>query len=282
MALNWPMFVALALLSQPLVALVGAAPAGFLLPQSDTWAVGTWVAANASGAGGLGLWLGPPPTTAAECAARCLKLEAATEPRQEIVSINVCPAAAGGNNSSPDSSGAAAGLDCHCSTWGVRFELQSKTGCAWYRRSLPRNDSRAVPKVAIQAAVPAFGVALAKPVPGGGSGGNLLSQAFLANIEYLRLRSDVDAMLYRFRLRKSAPCHQPKPKGYCYGWDCSLAPDYAASGDAPPALAFPLPAVPCGSSVGPCGSTALTEAHRCLQASSWARRPRCGGWRMPG
>lgn len=34
----------------------------------------------------------------------------------------------------------------------------------------------------------------------------------------------------RFRLRKDAPCHSPKPAGYCFGWDCSLAPDYAASG----------------------------------------------------
>jgi hypothetical protein len=38
------------------------------------------------------------------------------------------------------------------------------------------------------------------------------------------------SMLYRFRLRKDAPCHSEKPAGYCFGWDCSLAPDYAASG----------------------------------------------------
>ena len=37
-------------------------------------------------------------------------------------------------------------------------------------------------------------------------------------------------MLYRFRLRKDAPCHRAVPAGYCFGWDCSLAPDYAASG----------------------------------------------------
>ena len=40
---------------------------------------------------------------------------------------------------------------------------------------------------------------------------NKISKAFVANIEYLRLRSDVDAMMYRFRLRKDAACHSEKP-----------------------------------------------------------------------
>ena len=174
-----------------LAVLLAAAPAqpplgSFLEPVHDQWAVGTW--------------LGPAQTvgSAGECAAKCL----AAEP--EAVSMNVC------------------GRTCHCSGWGVEYDLQNKSGCLWYRRSIPRNDARALPKIPVQAEVPQSGVALSR--------NSLLSKAFVANIEYLRLRSDVDAMLYRFRLRKDSACHSPKPKGYCFGWDCSLAPDYAASG----------------------------------------------------
>eukprot|EP01047_Picozoa_sp_COSAG01_P031969 COSAG01_NODE_2292_length_7969_cov_3.362262_8_plen_263_part_00 len=173
----------------------GGSLGAFLPPERGQAAVGTLLAQNATVA---------DPSA---CADHCLQLQVGVQ----VVSINVCEEEHGSK------------LTCQCSGWGVEYDLQkNRSSCSWYRRSFPRNDSRVLPQVAVLAEVPQRGVALAPA--------SLLSKAFVANIEYLRLRSDVDAMLYRFRLRKDAPCHREKPAGYCFGWDCSLAPDYAASG----------------------------------------------------
>ena len=123
-----------------------------------------------------GTQLGPTKSVPSPeaCAAWCLKLEQ-TE-GQEVVSMNLC--------------GDGAARLCQCSGWGVEYQLQeNRTGCLWYRRSIPRNETRVEPRVAVLARVPDHGVALDST--------SLLSKAFLANVEYLRLRADVDAMLYR-------------------------------------------------------------------------------------
>ena len=141
----------------------------FLQPVLDAAAVGTQ--------------LGPSSVvaTAEECAARCLKLE---DDEDKVVSMNVCRPTKG------------AMLICQCSEWGVQYDLQENTtGCAWYRRSIPRDDARALPKVAVQARLPDSGVAL--------GASSLLSKAFVANIEYLRLRADVDAYVFPTAARSS-------------------------------------------------------------------------------
>jgi hypothetical protein len=80
-------------------------------------------------------------TDPSACAAHCLELP------EEAVSMNVCKDGAT--------------LRCQCSGWGVEYDLQqNRTGCAWYRRSIPRDERRALPKVAVRAEVPQGGVAL--------------------------------------------------------------------------------------------------------------------------
>ena len=123
-----------------------------------------------------GTQIGPTETvtTSEDCAARCLHLEQFEG--QQVVSMNMC--------------GEGAAKSCQCSGWGVEYHLQeNRTGCLWYRRSLPRNETPVEARVTVLARVPDKGVSLERT--------SLLSKAFVANIEYLRLRADVDAMLYR-------------------------------------------------------------------------------------
>lgn len=134
----------------------------FLPPVIDSAAFGTQLGDNKSVA------------TPEDCAAWCLQVEQIES--QEVVSMNVC--------------GAGVSKLCQCSGWGVAYDLQdNRAGCQWYRRSIARNETAVQARVAVLARVPDRGVALGNA--------SLLSKAFKANIEYLRLRADVDAMLYR-------------------------------------------------------------------------------------
>lgn len=151
------------------------AAASLLAPATPQSALSAFLPAIVDRAA-TGTQLGPTQSVPSPeaCAARCLKLEQ-TE-GQEVVSMNLC--------------GDSATRLCQCSGWGVEYQLQeNKTGCLWYRRSIPRNETRVEPRVAMLARVPDKGVALDST--------SLLSKAFVANVEYLRLRADVDAMLYR-------------------------------------------------------------------------------------
>ena len=131
-----------------------------------------------------------PPSSVADAAA-CGALCASTA---GCISFNLCAL-------SPPQPGA---VRCGVQGWSMSYVPQSAPDCAWYRRSVPRNDARIVQAVPWALQVPAAGVTLAA---------GPLSTGFAANVAYLQSRDPLD-MLFFFAERAGVP----NPPGQCYGW----------------------------------------------------------------
>ena len=129
-----------------------------------------------------------PPTDVADAAA-CAALCTSTP---GCVSFNVC------------AEGGGAAVRCGVQGWSEAYIPGASAGCAYYRRSLPRNDGRAVQAIPWQLQVPAAGVALA---------GGPIATAFAGNLDYLRVRDPLD-MLYWFAQRAGVA----NASGQCFGW----------------------------------------------------------------
>jgi hypothetical protein len=126
-------------------------------------------------------------TSAEACAQRCVAW-----PGPQCVSFNLC--ALNATHSA-----------CGVSGWNVSYVPAAAAGCAWYRRSLPRDDRPAAQAVPWRLAVPHAGVALT---------GGPLADAFGINVaQYLGVRDPLD-MLHFFAQRAGAD-----PPGQCWGWD---------------------------------------------------------------
>jgi hypothetical protein len=88
----------------------------------------------------------------------------------------------------------------------MSYNSQTAPSCAWYRRSLPRNDSHVKQAVPWVLSVPTGGVVLT---------GGPLADTFTGNVQnYLRVRDPLD-MLHFFAQRFGSQ----QPVGDCYGWD---------------------------------------------------------------
>ena len=127
-----------------------------------------------------------PSADASACAAACLA-------NPSCVSINVCDAAAGG-------------LECGLSGWSEAYVPGNSPTCTYYRRSIPRNDTKITQAIPWVLAVPSGGVVIT---------GGPLADTFTGNVEhYLRVRDPLD-MLHFFGARAG----DPSPPGLCFGWD---------------------------------------------------------------
>ena len=145
----------------------------FLPPRASTYAAGADIVPAA------------PVPDASACAASCLASPA-------CISINVCLNAGGA-------------LECGLSGWSEAYNQASAPECTYYRRSLPRNDTRVSQAVPWLLAVPAGGVVIT---------GGPLADTFTGNVEnYLRVRDPLD-MLHFFGARAGQA-----PPGQCFGWD---------------------------------------------------------------
>lgn len=87
----------------------------------------------------------------------------------------------------------------------MSFVPAAAAQCAWYRRSIPRNDVRVTQAIPWQLQVPTSGVTLAPGSP--------LAVGFAGNLDYLNSRDPLD-MLYFFAERAGVQ----NPPGKCYGW----------------------------------------------------------------
>jgi hypothetical protein len=122
-------------------------------------------------------------TSAQDCADWCTATPG-------CISFNYCPPA------------------CGIQTWSPSYNPQAAPACAWYRRSIPRNDAPAPRAIAWALDLPAPGTVSLQGGP--------IASAFTGNLnDYLLLRDPTD-MLYWFNWRATG---NQTPPGQCFGWD---------------------------------------------------------------
>ena len=99
------------------------------------------------------------------------------------------------------------GDECGIQSWSMSYTPKASSGCSWYRRSIPRNDSPAPRAVPWVAALPAPQTVTLSSGP--------IADAFVGNlVDYLKLR-DPEDMLYWFAWRSGANISNAQ----CFGWD---------------------------------------------------------------